>query len=71
MSKQPTGLYDKFRITRRDKRDQIGGDRMNADYFVLDLTYDPFAKKALLAYALACAAEYPELSNQIMRKLDR
>lgn len=63
------GSYDKFRVTRRDYRDLPNGDRANADYFVLDLTYDKFALTALQAYAVACREEYPLLSEDLFRKI--
>ncbi len=34
-------------------------------YFVLDLDHDAFAAPALLAYADACAAEYPALAADL------
>lgn len=66
MSKQPQGLYRKFDVSRLDGRDQPGGDRAGADYFVLDLVHDQFSAVALLAYAEACQYEYPELSRQLI-----
>lgn len=62
-STQPAGLYRKFTVQRTDGRDAPGGDREGAEYFVLDLTNDPFAKAAIAAYIEACASDggYDEL----------
>jgi len=63
------GLYGKFYVRRGDGRDTPGQDRENADYFVLDLTFDPFSLVALAAYAEACKDKYPQLSADLKRKL--
>jgi len=63
------GLYNKFYIERTDDRDLIGGDRENAEYLVLDLTYDPHARVAAVAYAKAVETEYPLLARDILDKL--
>lgn len=68
MSNQPQGIYRKFNVSRTDGRDQPGGDRAGAEYFVLDLTYDPFAIAALRLYAAAVRSEYPDLSNDLQQK---
>ncbi len=69
MSTQPKGIYSKYNVSRRDRRDQPGGDREHAHYFVLDLVYDPFAREALKYYAFKCAAEYPELAADLWRMI--
>ncbi|OWY39365.1 hypothetical protein CEK28_08585 [Xenophilus sp. AP218F] len=69
MTQRTTGLYPKFTVRRNDGRDQPGGDRAGADYFVLDRTFDPYAIPALLAYADACADEYPQLSADIIQRV--
>lgn len=69
INQRSSGLYDKFNVDRRDGRDRKYGDRLNADYFVLDLTYDKFAKIALEAYIKACEAEYPQLAADLRLKL--
>lgn len=70
MSQKEQGIYNKFQVNRNDFRDLIGGDRQKADYFVLDLTYDKFALGALQHYAYACREEYPELSKELLAKID-
>lgn len=59
------GLYRKYTVER--VHDPTGKHR-GCLHYVLDLTHDPFAKPALLAYAEACAAEYPKLAADL-RKL--
>ncbi len=59
------GLYGKFNVSRVDERDREGGDRENAQYFVLDYVNDPFAKQALQFYAFICHNDYPELSQDL------
>lgn len=66
-----TGLYQKFSVKRIDGRDAPGGDREGAEYFTLDLTHDPFAKIALMAYADACENELPLLADAIRAKYPR
>lgn len=69
MNQHTTGLYPKFHVTRTDGRDQPGGDRQGAEYLALDLTYDPFAVPAALAYAAAVQAEFPHLAKDIEKKV--
>lgn len=62
------GAYRKFEVRRTDGRDQPGGDRAGAKYFVLDATYDKHAKTALAAYVASCRAEYPLLANDMEKQ---
>lgn len=62
----PGSLYRKFHVHRVDMRDAPGGDRFGAEYFVLDATYDPFAKSALTAYAKACEKDLPQLAEDLV-----
>lgn len=64
-----TGLYGKFRVERVDGRDQPGGDKADAAYFVLDYVHDRYAQRAVLAYADACAAELPELASDLRARI--
>ena len=68
--KTKLGLLPKFLVNRVDGRDQSGGDREGADYFVLDLTFDPYAKAALEVYMDSCAAKYPALAADLRKKLE-
>ncbi len=65
----PPGLYEKFAVARTDGRDQPGGDREGARYFVLDLDHDPYATAALFMYAAQCRDEHPELAADITAAL--
>jgi len=63
------GLYGKFYVERNDGRDLPGGDRTEAEYLVLDLTYDPPARSAAWSYAEAVEKDYPLLAEDIRGKL--
>lgn len=66
------GLYDKFRVTRTDGADGPGGSHVGCDYFVLDITHDPHAKAAILAYADSCEADgYTVLAADLRAKIAR
>jgi hypothetical protein len=65
MNQKNEGLYNKYYVERNDGRDSIGQDRENAVYFVLDITYDKYARVALMAYACACQKDYPKLADDI------
>jgi hypothetical protein len=65
------GLYGKFRVERTDGRSASGEKHAKCDYFVLDLSHDPFAYKALAAYARACATEYPALADDLIQKMNQ
>ena len=54
---------------RVDGTDAPGGKHEVCDYFVLDLTSDPFARPAIEAYIAACEAEYPLLAKDLRAKL--
>ena len=62
------GVYRKFEVRRTDGRDGPGGDRQDAEYFVLDVVHDKFAKAALLSYSYACRTEYPKLAEDMVRR---
>lgn len=49
------GLGRKYHVVRLDGTDGTGGKHHGCDLFVLDLTHDPAARAALIAY---CAAAY-------------
>lgn len=56
------GLYRKYHVERLNDHE---GKHAKCQFFVLDLNHDPFARAALLAYAGACADEYPVLSDDL------
>ncbi len=61
------GLYDKFRVERRDGSSEKGGKHFGCRYFVLDLNHDPFVWHALKVYAKKCKKEFPKLSEDLNR----
>lgn len=70
MSDKSRGLYNKFRVDRTDGSSAPGGKHHGCDYFVLDLTHDPYAVAALTAYADACEATYPQLATELRAKIE-
>lgn len=66
MADQP-GLYDKYIVKRTDGSDGPGAKHDGCEYFILDLTHDPHARRALIAYANSCQAERPQLADDIYR----
>lgn len=69
MGDKTQGLYSKFIVRRTDGKDAPGEKHDGCEYFVLDLTHDPFAWPALKAYADACRDEYPLLEAALMAKI--
>lgn len=52
MGDRARGLYGKFSVIERADGSHLpGGKHEGCDYFVLDLTHDPHALPAILAYA--------------------
>ena len=68
--KAKRGLSNKFDVRRTDGGSEPGCKHHGCEYFVLDLTHDKHAEAALRAYAASCAAEYPRLAADLLRKLD-
>lgn len=62
------GLFKKFDIQRDDGQDLPGGKHYGCEYFVLDLTHDPYALPALAAYAEACSGTHPYLAKDLQEK---
>ena len=69
MGDKTIGLYRKFYIKRVDGRSGRSHKHYNCDYFVLDITHDPFAMPALRAYVNACRDEYPLLAADLDAKI--
>lgn len=61
------GIYHKFEVNRTDGSSKPGGKHEHCAYFVLDLEHDPFSMPALLAYADACEAVFPDLASDLRR----
>jgi hypothetical protein len=62
------GLYNKYVVRRSDGSSRKGKKHAGCMYYVLDLSHDIYAGPALIAYADACAAEFPLLAEDL-RKL--
>lgn len=65
MGDKTRGLYSKFSVERTDGKSEPGQKHDGCEYFVLDVTHDPHAHAALLAYAESCKAEYPLLAQDV------
>lgn len=65
------GVYRKFHIERTDGGSGPGQKHDGCNYFVLDLTHDPFAIPALRAYAEACRTRRPQLAHDLWRTVGR
>lgn len=66
MTTTDKGMYPKFKTPRRvDGRDTPGQKHDHCDYFILDITHDPYALPALTAYAQACQKTYPALAADL------
>lgn len=69
MGDRARGLYDKFIVTRTDGKSSSGQKHYGCQYVVLDMSHDPFAIPAVMAYAEACEREYPLLAKDLKAKL--
>jgi hypothetical protein len=66
------GLYEKFTVSRTDGQSAPGQKHDGCEYFVLDLSHDPHAIPALLAYAKSCGKDgYKELAVDIFKKIPK
>lgn len=63
------GLYPKYHVNRNDGTDEVGEKHEHcADkYFVLDMEHDPYARPAVLAYAVACEKTHPVLAADLRK----
>lgn len=68
MGDKTKGLYGKFIVRRTDGRDHPGEKHDGCEYFVLDLSHDPHAYPALMAYAASCSEDYPLLASDLRAK---
>jgi hypothetical protein len=64
---QRVGLYNKYTVYRNDGSSDPGMKHDGCAYFVLDLTHDPYAKPAILAYADACESTHPVLAADLRK----
>lgn len=65
------GLYRKYNVSRVDGSDALGERNENAQYFVMEITNDAFARTAVLAYADACELLYPLLAADMRAAVER
>lgn len=71
MMDKERGLYGKFKVERTDGRD-VGPHAKHdgCDYFVLDLTHDPIAREAAVAYSReARRAGFSQLADDLWLKV--
>lgn len=59
---------DKYLVFRTDGRDREDEKHANCEYFVIDLTHDPFAQDVIQFYIHLCEHEYPEAANDITER---
>lgn len=70
MSDKSLGLFQKFRVERTDGKSAPGEKHADCQYFVLDLTHDPYAIPAVRAYAASAAANgYHALAADLYAKV--
>jgi hypothetical protein len=67
MGDKTRGIYEKFKVERTDGKSAPGGKHNGCQYFVLDVTCDQHAIRALLAYAESCKGEYPLLAADVRK----
>lgn len=69
MGDRNRGLYDKFFVERTDGSSTPGEKHDGCEYFVLDITHDPHAGPALLAYAESARKDgYELLADDIIAR---
>lgn len=61
--------FTRFALSRTDGQDGHGMPHHGCEYFVLDITCDPFAVPALIAYARACQAGQPQLAEELYSRV--
>jgi len=64
------GLYQKYNVSRKNPHSDPSKDSADCRFFVLDFAHDPFAIPALEAYAEACKAKFPTLSDHLLAIVD-
>jgi hypothetical protein len=63
------GLYNKFASPARTDGDPEGKHK-DCTYFVLDLTHDINARRAMVTYAHSCRQSHPQLARDIDAMLE-
>lgn len=59
------GMYRKFDVVRVDGSSEPNGKHHGCEYFVIDVTHDPYAMAACLAYAEACRHDRPKMAADL------
>lgn len=62
------GLFRKFEVRRTDGSDAPGGKHHGCDHFVLDVTHDPHALPAMIAYANSVKDTHPALAADMRHR---
>lgn len=65
-NEQQIGIYNKYAVARNDGTSAPGKKHEACEYFVLDMTHDPYARPAILAYAEACRKTHPVLAADLL-----
>ena len=63
--KRLRGFFEEFNVSRTDGTSAPGEKHDGCQYFVLDLTHDPYALVAIAAYSKMCEKEYPKLAQDL------
>lgn len=66
---QELGLYRKYDVSRVDGSSGQGEKHEFCKYFVLDLTHDKHAIRALHRYIYSCESEFPLLARDLRQLL--
>lgn len=62
----------KYNVSRTDGSDQPGGKHHGCEHFVLDVTHDLHARRALLAYATSAELDgYEQLAADLRAMVER
>lgn len=61
------GLGSKYHVVRLDGSDVTGAKHHGCSLFVLDLTHDPAARAALIAYCAAARVSRPQLVAELIK----
>lgn len=70
MTSSREGLIGKFKVERLTPSSR-GINHNGCQYFVLDITHDPFTRAAVLAYADECGEEYPHLAVDLRKAVEK
>ena len=69
MGQRNRGWYERFYVSRVDGSSEPGKKHHNCKYLVADLTHDPHAIPAALAYADSCEKDGYKLLARDLRNL--